>query len=475
MKRFELFFTFLQLPLDYLLLVLAGCTVYALRFSETIVAIRPIFFHFNLPWQRYLAIVLVVALGWIVIFIFSGLYNTNPNRKFASELTRIVMACSTSFAAITIYVFFTLQRFDSRFLVVTGWIAAIIYISLGRLLLRGIKALLYRYGVGLRRTIIIGNESISDIIARTLRSEPHRGYAIVGIFPDFNSSAQKLILRLNPDEIILTNSERDQTQTLAAVDFANQHHLTFKYSADLFATIATNLNVSTIAGIPIIEIRQTRLTGWGRIIKRGIDIVGSSLLLALCLPLYLIISLGILLETGGPILYRNRRVGQNEQDFFTLKFRSMYQKDCTGEQFGAAGTVALRKESKLIKTNSIKIGPVYKIKDDPRVTSFGRFLRRWSLDELPQFVNVWLGDMSLVGPRPHQPREVNAYEKHHRIVLAIKPGITGLTQISGRSSLSFEDEVKLDTFYIENWNIYLDIIILLKTPFIVLFRKNGAL
>ena len=151
----------------------------------------------------------------------------------------------------------------------------------------------------------------------------------------------------------------------------------------------------------------------------------------------------------------------------------MYQKYCTGAQFGTVGEQALQKEAELIKTNSVKSGPVYKIQNDPRVTPYGRFIRRWSLDELPQFWNVLRGDMSLVGPRPHQPREVAQYQKHHRTVLAVKPGITGLAQISGRSELDFETEVKLDTFYLEHWNLLIDIIILVKTPFVVLWRKGA--
>jgi lipopolysaccharide/colanic/teichoic acid biosynthesis glycosyltransferase len=134
---------------------------------------------------------------------------------------------------------------------------------------------------------------------------------------------------------------------------------------------------------------------------------------------------------------------------------------------------ALKIEQELIKEKSIKEGPVYKIADDPRVTPVGHFIRRWSIDELPQFINVFKGDMSLVGPRPHQPREVANYLPHHRRVLAIKPGITGLAQISGRSDLDFEDEVRLDAWYIENWSPALDLYILIKTPMAVI-NKKGA-
>jgi len=471
MKRLELLFTFLQLPIDYLMLLLAGITAYGLRYTKFVTSIRPILF--DLPWTRFWPTLLAVALGWIIIFGFSGLYSTNPNRKFAREITRIIMACSTSFAAITIYVFFTLQKFDSRFLVLAGWLLAMLYVFLGRLLIRGLKSLLYRAGVGLRRTVIIGQASIAEIIIDTLRSKPYLGYKVVGNFDHFTNSTIATLLKKTPDEIIFTDPKADEEEALSAIDFANQHHVVFKYSADLFDTISTNMAVSTVAGIPIIELRRTRLTGWGKIIKRFVDIVGSLVLLVLSLPVFLVTSIIILLETGFPVIYKNERVGQSGKKFFTLKFRSMFQKDSTGKQFGSSGKKALQKEAELIKTNNSKSGPVYKIKNDPRITPTGNFLRRFSLDELPQFWNVLKGEMSLVGPRPHQPREVNNYEKRHSILLAIKPGITGLAQISGRSNLTFEEEARLDTFYIENWNFLLDLIILIKTPFIVLKRKGA--
>jgi exopolysaccharide biosynthesis polyprenyl glycosylphosphotransferase len=233
------------------------------------------------------------------------------------------------------------------------------------------------------------------------------------------------------------------------------------------------MKVSTIAGVPIIELSRTRLSGWGRITKRAVDIILASLLLIILSPVFLVISIFILIESGFPIIYKNERVGQHNKKYNTLKFRSMYQKYSTGPQFGEQGKEALKFEEQLILTNSEKKGPIYKIKNDPRITPVGRFLRRWSLDELPQFINVLLGNMSLVGPRPHQPREVSKYSDDHSILLEIKPGITGLAQISGRSNLSFDDEAKLDTFYVENWNLYMDIIILIKTPFIVLKGKGA--
>lgn len=471
MKKFELFFTFLQLPIDYVMIVLAGFSAYSLRYTEFVKSIRPIMF--NLSWENYWPIVLFVAGAWIIIFAFAGLYSADPNRRLLKDINRIFLACATGFAGITIYVFFTLQKFDSRFLVLMGWLLAVVYVIFARAIIRGLKIFLYSKGFGLRKTVIIGAQNIANRIMENINNRPMLGYKLIGNFESFNDDIAAKILTLKPDDIVFADPKANQDEALSAIDFANEHHLSFKYSADLLDTITTNISMSTIDDIPIIELRRTRLSAWGRIFKRLVDIIGSLLLIILSLPIYLFVSIVILIETGRPIIYKNERVGQNGKNFFTYKFRSMYQKYCTGVQFGFAGQAALQKEKELIQELSPKKGPVYKIENDPRVTPFGRFIRRFSLDEFPQFFNVLKGEMSLIGPRPHQPREVDKYKKHHKIVLAIKPGITGLSQISGRSDLDFEDEVRLDTFYIENWRLLLDLIILFKTPFVVLSRKGA--
>ena len=189
-------------------------------------------------------------------------------------------------------------------------------------------------------------------------------------------------------------------------------------------------------------------------------------------PLTLLSMLAILIEDGLPVIFQNVRVGEHGDVFKLYKLRSMYRAYSIGPQFNSDSKKNLQFEKQLIAKQSIKKGPVYKIAHDPRITNTGNFVRRWSIDELPQFWNVLIGNMSIVGPRPHQPREVEHYLPHHRRVLAIRPGITGLAQISGRSDLSFEDEVRLDTWYIENWSLMLDIYIALKTPFAVLYRKG---
>jgi exopolysaccharide biosynthesis polyprenyl glycosylphosphotransferase len=275
------------------------------------------------------------------------------------------------------------------------------------------------------------------------------------------------------DEILLGDPDMRKEDALDLIAFAEERHLGFSYLADVFAASFTNIHVGYDTGVPVISVQRTRLDGWGRIFKRAFDVVVSGLLLVLTSPVLLLSILVLAIEDGFPVIFRNERVGEHGRGFDVLKLRSMWRKFSIGKQFRDAEAENLKLEAELIKSNSIKEGPVYKIDQDPRITRFGRFIRRWSIDELPQFWNVLRGDMSLVGPRPHQPREVAKYDAHHRRVFAIRPGITGLAQISGRSDLSFEDEIRLDTWYIENWSPLLDLYILLKTPFAVLDRKGA--
>jgi len=472
MKKSELLLMVLQVPLDFVMLLLAGVSAYYLRFSAYFLDWRPVLF--DLPLSEFMVYFLLTALGFVVVFAFAGLYSTDPNRKMARELNRVFFACSTGLGLIALYLLFTLSQFDSRFLVAAGWLFAIVFVSFGRILMRAMKGLLYRAGIGLRRVVLVGSGDILDQISEELSRRLGLGYRVVFAVPEFTEAISEQLAKLKLDEIIFINPRANEDEAIAAMEFASDHHLVFKYSADLFSTYAANSIVTPLAGVPIVEVRKTSLDGWGRVIKRFSDIIISIFAIIIFSPFMLLVALGILIETGRPVIYKNERVGIRGRKFFTYKFRSMFQKDCTGPQYGEAGIEAEAREVDLINKQSLKSGPVYKIFDDPRVTRFGRFIRRYSLDELPNFFNVLIGQMSIVGPRPHQPREVGQYEKRHRRVLDIKPGITGLSQISGRSNLSFEEEVKLDIFYIEKWNLFLDFIIIIKTPFVVI-RRRGAL
>jgi exopolysaccharide biosynthesis polyprenyl glycosylphosphotransferase len=430
----------------------------------------------DLPFADYFRMVSIFVAVWIVLFIVAGLYGMRP-RKAWNDLGRIALACTAGTMVLIASVFFTREFTTSRFIVAAVWIFSIVTVFLVRLVLRVIRHLLLRARIGHRKMVVIGMSKAADDIVKEYRNRPILGYTVVKQFAGWNDETKRAIDKLRKnggvDVILLAEPDLPKDNALELIAYTEEQHITFHYLADLFAAAFTNIEVQTATGMPVIEVKRTPLDGWGRIAKRAFDIVFAILLLIVTSPITLLAMLLIIIEDGLPVIFQNVRVGERGGLFKTYKLRSMYRKFSIGPQFDDKAKKNLQLEKKLIAERSIKHGPVYKIADDPRVTKVGRFLRRWSIDELPQFWNVLRGDMSVVGPRPHQPREVEKYLSHHRRVLAIRPGITGLAQISGRSDLGFEEEVRLDTWYIENWSLFLDLYIALKTPFVVLSHKGS--
>lgn len=470
MKKSELFFSFLLVPIDFLMIVLAGITAYYLRFTEFFQGIRPVVFEFE--FAPYLEAVFLIALLWLFIFAFSGLYAIRTARKLINETYRVVLACSTGLTAVVILIFFQRELFDSRFIILAGWILAIVYVSFGRGLIRGLQRLLFFHGIGVRNAILVGASKTADSLMNKFSADKSFGFRIVKRVKDFSVETacelEDYLKSHEIDEIIQSDPNLSKKEVLKLYDFTDEHHLTFKYVADLLDAKVLKTEVMELSGIPVVEVKKTSLDGWGRIVKRIFDIVFSTILILFFSPIIIIAAIAVKLDSHGPIFFSQkddgtplRRVGQGGKLFNYFKFRSMLDK-----------TDSMRYKE-LADRDVRQDGPLVKIKDDPRVTRVGRFIRRFSIDELPELFLVFSGEMSLVGPRPHLPEEVAKYELHHKKVLTIKPGITGLAQISGRSDLSFEEEVKLDTYYIENWSFFFDLAILLRTPIAVLRSRQS--
>lgn len=463
MKKSELVISSLTLPLDYLMLVLAGIIAYWIRYLPWFQEIRPIIF--NLPFRDYLIWVIFIAIFWLVIFAVAGLYVIGGSKRLMNEASKIFLGCSTGMLAVILGLFFTRQLFSSRFIILASWFLSIIFVSLERLVVRLIQRSLYRKGIGVHKVAIIGDHSVGQSIIEELKLKPTLGYQILKSYEQINDEVLQELSELSSDldEIIQVDPEISRESTLKLVEFANNNHIVFKYAADLLGSRVVNLEIEAIAGVPIVEIKKTPLDGWGRIIKRLFDIIVSILLIILFSPILLITATAIKLDSPGPVLFKYKRVGQKGRPFNFIKFRSM-----------KAGSHELRYDKEFLqKYQNLRAGtPMIKIKDDPRITRVGKFIRRWSIDELPQLFSVLTGKMSLVGPRPHEVEEVKRYKKHHRRVLSIKPGITGLAQISGRSDLDFEEEIRLDTYYIENWSLKLDLSILARTPWAVMKKRE---
>lgn len=469
MKKLELLFSVLLVPVDFIMIVLAALSAYYLRFTGLAVTIRPVIFDFDI--KNYFTIVLVVALIWILIFFMTGLYNLQRSRRLTEEIRRVFLACSAGFVLIAVYIFFQRELFNSRFIVLAAWILSMIYVLFGRGLLHIIHNLVYRSGYGVRQLVIVGAGKTADSLVKEFSQKKQLGYKVIKRLRDFSletsQELDELVDEGKVDEIIQADPNISKSESLRLYDFATDRHIVFRYVADLLGVKVLHHEVTELAGLPIVEVKRTTLEGWGQVAKRLTDIIISGLLIIILSPIILLAAIIIKLDSKGPVFFSRRddgsyvkRVGQNGKAFRYFKFRSMIDR-----------ADSLR-YTELADRNLRTDGPLVKIKNDPRVTRFGRFIRRFSIDELPELFLVFMGKMSLVGPRPHLPEEVAKYEQHHRKVLTIKPGISGLAQISGRSDLAFEEEVRLDLYYIENWSMLLDISILLKTPWAVIKHRQ---
>jgi exopolysaccharide biosynthesis polyprenyl glycosylphosphotransferase len=463
MKRSELIFGALLVPVDFLMFVAAGMTAYFLRVSPLVVKWRPVLFTLNLPLERYLLLLLAVSFFGILIFAVSGLYKITAQKKLFKEFFQIIVATSATILVVILYIFFSRELFESRFIVLAAWIFAVIFISLGRFFIKKLQRYLVgKYNVGTHNVLIIGEDSITKKITKEIKTCPELGYRIIRHFSDIDINKIKDFILgegAHTDEVILASYKYERNDVLEILDFCEEQRIDFKFVPNLFQALTANVEMNTFDGVPLLEIKKTPLDGWGKIIKRSVDFIGSLFGLIILFPFFLIVAVFIKLDSNGPIFVGLKRISQRKE-FYLFKFRSMVK---DAEQ--------MKKD--LWQYNERNDGPLFKMKNDPRITKIGRFLRKYRIDEFPQLINVLRGEASLVGPRPHQPDEIEKYEKHHKKVLLIKPGMTGMAQISGSSNLPFEEEVKLDTYYIENWSLGKDIYILLKT-LIILFKDRSA-
>lgn len=461
MKRIELVFAALLVPLDYVILLLAAWTAYNLRFHQ-VAALLPVVN--TIPAGTFMKIAAVVAVGWVAVLAMAGVYAIRQPR-LSRELGRIFLGASTAVLLVIVLIFFRREFFASRFIIVASWVLAVVYLWLTHAIIRGVQRLLLRQGIGARQIVVFGNDSTTEELLAAFRTRLDSGYHVLRQFPAVSletlTQLREVLAQDTVDEVLQADTSTSRAQSLQLLELCTEHGVTFKYAADVFETQVGRMITSDFAGVPLIEIRRTPLDGWGRIIKRAVDITGAVIGLVVLIIPGLIVAVFIKLDSTGPIFKRLERVGQGQRRFYLWKFRSMIR-----------DAEALKPQ--LAEQNERADGPLFKMNNDPRITRVGRWLRKTSIDEFPQLINVIRGQMSLVGPRPHEPAEVARYEQHHKKLLTVRPGMTGMAQVSGRSNLTFEEEVRLDTYYIEHWSLGLDLQILLRTPLAVLKIDTAA-
>lgn len=449
MKKLETFFGLIKIPLDFTAVALAFLASYELRILTAPIPFiaKPIDIQSLPTVEEYFDFSLYATLALILVFALGKMYSLKSSTTLAHEIKKIFGLGLIWIMLIITYFFFTRSFPFSRLAMVYSWITTILFLIVIRTLIKIVKRILLAKGIGRKRVLIVGDNNVLKEIVETLQAK--KSYKIVGILDAFppHDTALKF------DEIIQTTS-KDSKEIL---EYCEEHHVEYTFVPDMLEVQRTNVEIRTLGRVPLITLKKTPLEGWGKIAKRLIDMFSAGIGLILLSPFFLIIAIAIKLDSGGPVFYSAKRIGALGKPFTCHKFRSMIP-----------NSHDLRYSEEFAKNNIRAGSPLVKIVNDPRITRIGKLIRKFSIDELPQLWNILTGKMSLVGPRPHLPEEVAKYSHHHKFVLTIKPGLTGIPQISGRSDLDFETEVKLDRYYIEHWSIWMDIKTIFRTIWIVI-------
>lgn len=461
------------LVVDVLLINVAFRVAYWLRYDLQL--FRSVDPANNVPYSVYLPLVGLLTLILLLANRREGAYDLPRGRSFFDEIYGVVNATTTAIMLLIVLVFFYRRLFYSRIIFVYAGILIVVLLGLARLVRQVLLARLRQAGLGVDRVLIIGAGEVGRAVMRNLVAQPELGYRLVGFLdddPERGSTDIGPFKALGPlenlpqvvrehaiDQVIITLPWQYHRKTVYLVAEAERSGVRARVVPDLFQLSLGGVDVEAINGIPLISVKDTALSGFNLLVKRTFDLVLASLALLVLMPLCLVIALAIRLDSPGPILFRQQRAGRRGRPFMVYKFRSMIE----------------NAESELERLRALNeaSGPMFKIKEDPRRTRVGRFLRATSLDEVPQFLNVLRGEMSLVGPRPALLSEVAQYQDWHRKRLEAQPGMTGLWQVSGRSNLSFDEMAMLDIYYIENWSLGLDISILFRTVPQVLFAEGA--
>ncbi len=420
---------------------------------------------FYTDFSFYFSISIIASLFTVLTFYLQRVYTLPRGTSFFTEFSKLF----TSTAIVTIvmmvgnYMFQPL--FHSRLVYGMAGGFILFFTTIAHGVNRVILSQLRRRGVGIRRILLVGAGEMSRTIMRTLLAEPSLGYSVVGFLDDNPEKGERNLgpfAGLGPidnlpqalvdnevDEVIITLPWQYHRRIMSVLRQCQQANVRARVVPDVLQLSLDRVDIEVLNGIPLLSVKPSTIAGPQFAIKRGMDLFLTALGLIFVLPIMGVLAIAVKLDAPGPVFFIQTRVGRNGKRFKAYKFRSM-----------VADAESLKPQLQQLNEAD---GPLFKIKDDPRLTRVGRFLRRTSLDELPQIFNVIKGEMSLVGPRPALPEEVAAYEPWHRKRLEALPGMTGLWQVSGRSNLGFDEMVMLDIYYVENWSPGLDLSILIRT------------
>lgn len=467
--RFSLFFTVLLMIGDALAIVGAYSIAFILRvkISDTPIATA-------VAADTYLESLLVLLPFVIIIFSITGLYRTVRNDSALATAGKLLLG---AFMAMLFMVFIDYFHpsviFPAKKVPLYGLVISIVFLAIERGILYLLRYLRNRSNVGLPSVLVIGDNETAKLLVRDIE-RPSSSYRLQGVVGDGRlkwttyKTFDEAVANFLPNIIIQVTSTEKPKVDSKVLAFAQKNYIDFKFVPSDVNDLSDHVEMELFMGdIPMMSVEPTRLVGWGRFVKRLFDIIASLLAIIILSPIFLLVYIAEkITDPHASAVFHQIRLTRGDHKFMLYKFRTQYAKydGTTPEQaFKKMGRPELIKQ---YRDNGDFLD------DDPRVTPIGKYLRRLSLDELPQLFNVLKGDISLVGPRALIPQELNKYEQKHKI-LNVKSGITGLAQISGRRDLPWEQRRKLDVYYVQHWSFALDIQILFKTVWQV-FTSRGA-
>jgi exopolysaccharide biosynthesis polyprenyl glycosylphosphotransferase len=461
---------------DALAVTLAFSIAYILRVT---VNHRPL--SANVHAHSYVLIVVGLLPFWILIFGLLGLYNARYYDKRFSELGRLLIGCFVGILFVISYSYITdTVIFPARLVTLYGFGLAFFFVLAERTLARGLRRELFRYGFGINNVLLVGDTKTTQRLLDALRDTSITGYKILGVvggvkhklrhhdsYREYGSFGDAIShLKGRPLHTIIQTELYASTESNDEVlTYAQENHAAYRFVPGNSELFVGKIEVDLFHTIPVIAVHQTALIGWGRVVKRLTDIFFGGLMLLVALPFMLLIAIAVKCTDGGPVFFRQDRLSRFNTPVRIFKFRTHSRK-----YSGLEPEEAFRKMGRPELIGQYRKNGDW-LPQDPRVTSVGRFLRRASLDELPQLINVVRGDISLVGPRALVAYELEQSDQKN-LILSVKSGMTGLAQISGVSDLSFAERRKLDLYYVQNWSFWGDVVILVKTFWVVLFHKG---
>lgn len=432
-------------------------------------------FWVNLAYfNDYLRFYLIIAVVVITFLQRHRLYEFSVNESVPDELWKIIKSITYAVLAVAALSFLFKSQVFSRFVFFTFAAFTITTLWTWRLIKRWIIMQMLERGYFKKNLIVVGAGRVGQLIVQELIAQPQLGYSVIGFADDDPKKRGKTyfgtkvlcstkelsekIAKLHIDELLITiPSCRELIQDI--ITQCRRQDVQIKIVPEMFNLMTSSVEVGQLGPVPYMRIVKTPMQGMALVFKRLFDVVFALMGTILLSPILIVTAIAVRADSPGPVIFKQKRVGKNGELFDFYKFRSMI-----------ANAEELKAE--LAAANEAD-GPVFKIKEDPRITKVGRFIRKYSIDELPQLFNVLKGDMSLVGPRPPLPEEVDQYGNIEWRRLEVIPGITGLWQVSGRSNISFNKWMELDIYYIENWSFWLDLKILLQTIPVVIFGKGA--